>query len=568
MKQIKYYNVPRYKTLQEMLINSAKNFGDKLALEDIKKTPIQRVTYNSLLDNVCKFGNALGNADLPERTHVALIGENRVQWAISYLAITSFNMVVVPIDKNLHENEILNIIHESDAEAVIFSDTFSSLFSEEHFALKKIKAFVCMDETDANEKFLIMKEMIDSEASVDISAFPEINDEDTSEIIFTSGSLGHAKGVMLTQKNLVSNLHDMLAMIQMLPSDRFLSVLPIHHTYECTCGMLCPLYSGSSVHYTRSLKTIVDDMNKVHATLMLGVPLLFDKMYKGITKAIEADKTKSKVVPVLQKVTNVAEKLGAKNIKKKIFNEVHKKFGGAIRLFIAGGAAPDPAVAKGLREFGFNFLQGYGLTETSPILAVNRLDAFKDDAAGLPLPSVELKINNPNEEGIGEVFAKGPNVMKGYYKNEELTKEVFENGWFKTGDIGFIDDDGFLHINGRAKNVIISKSGKNVFPEEIEELLNRSEFILESAVYGAEDKKQGEIITAQIVPDSESFMRYAEEKGIKLTDEVIKVKIKEEVDAVNQILTPYKRIQKFIVREHEFEKTTTHKIKRHLLNKD
>ncbi len=568
MKQIKYYNVPRYKTLQEMLINSAKNFGDKLALEDIKKTPIQRVTYNSLLDNVCKFGNALRNADLPERTHVALIGENRVQWAISYLAITSFNMVVVPIDKNLHENEILNIIHESDAEAVIFSDTYSSLFSEEHFALKKIKAFVCMDETDANEKFLIMKEMIDSEASVDISAFPEINDEDTSEIIFTSGSLGHAKGVMLTQKNLVSNLHDMLAMIQMLPSDRFLSVLPIHHTYECTCGMLCPLYSGSSVHYTRSLKTIVDDMNKVHATLMLGVPLLFDKMYKGITKAIEADKTKSKVVPVLQKVTDIAEKLGAKNIKKKIFNEVHKKFGGAIRLFIAGGAAPDPAVAKGLREFGFNFLQGYGLTETSPILAVNRLDAFKDDAAGLPLPSVELKINNPNEEGIGEVFAKGPNVMKGYYKNEELTKEVFENGWFKTGDIGFIDDDGFLHINGRAKNVIISKSGKNVFPEEIEELLNRSEFILESAVYGAKDKKQGEIITAQIVPDSESFMRYAEEKGIKLTDEVIKVKIKEEVDAVNQILTPYKRIQKFIVREHEFEKTTTHKIKRHLLNKD
>ncbi len=568
MKQIKYFDVPQYKTLQEMLINSAADFGDKLALEDIKETPIKRATYNELLDYVLRFGKALQDTELLERTHVALIGENRVQWAIAYLTVTAFNMVVVPIDKNLHENEILNIIHESDAEAVIFSDTYSSLFSEEHFALKRIKTFVCMDETDANEKFMIMKEMIDSEENVDKSIFPEINDEEVSEIIFTSGSLGHAKGVMLTQKNLVSNLHDMLSMIQMLPSDRFLSVLPIHHTYECTCGMLCPLYSGSSVHYTRSLKTIVDDMNKVHATLMLGVPLLFDKMYKGITKAIEADKTKSKVVPVLQKITNVAEKIGFKSVKKKIFKEVHDKFGGSIRLFIAGGAAPDPAVAKGLREFGFNFLQGYGLTETSPILAVNRLDAFKDDAAGLPLPSVKLKINNPNPDGIGEVFAKGPNIMKGYYKNEELTKEAFEDGWFKTGDIGFIDEDGFLHINGRAKNVIISKSGKNVFPEEIEELLNRSEFILESAVYGAKDKKQGELITAQIVPDSEAFMKYAEENGIKLTDEVIYNKIKEEVDAANRILTSYKRIQKFIVREHEFEKTTTHKIKRHLLNKD
>ncbi len=565
MKPIKYYNVPRYENLQQMVINSAQKFGDKLALEDLKETPIPKVSYNELLENVLRFGKAIRSLDILERTHIALIGENRVQWSIGYLAITSFNMVVVPIDKNLHDNEILNIIHESDAEAVIFSDTFSPLFSEEHFALKRIKAFICMDETDKNEKFEIMKELIDNESDANISDFPSINNEDVGEIIFTSGSLGHAKGVMLTQKNLISNLHDMLAMIQMLPQDRFLSVLPIHHTYECTCGMLCPLYSGSSVHYSRSLKTIVDDMNKVHATLMLGVPLLFDKMYKGIMKAIDADKTKKKIVPILQSITGVGEKIGIKNLKRNVFKEVHEKFGGAIRLFIAGGAAPDPEVAKGLRKFGFNFLQGYGLTETSPILAVNRLDAFKDDAAGLPLPSVELKIHNPNDEGIGEVYAKGPNVMKGYYKNPKLTEETFDDGWFKTGDMGFIDEDGFLHINGRAKNVIISKNGKNVFPEEIEELLNRSPYILESAVVGTKDAKQGELITAQIVPDSEAFMKYAEELAEQLSEKLIYDKIKTEIDSINQQLTSYKRIQKFEIREQEFEKTTTHKIKRHLL---
>ncbi len=568
MQQIKYFNVPRYNSLQEMIINSAKKFGDKLALEDIKRTPISRISYNELLENILRFGKAIQELDIPERTHIALIGENRTQWAISYLTITSFNMVVVPIDKNLKENEILNIIHESDTEAVIFSDTFSSLFSEEHFALKRIKAFICMDETDTNEKFYVMKELIDNTDKPDVNIFPKINNEELAEIIFTSGSLGHAKGVMLSQKNLISNLQDMLGMIQMLPSDRFLSVLPIHHTYECTCGMLCPLYSGSSVHYTRSLKTIVDDMNKVRATLMLGVPLLFDKMYKGITKAISADKTKAKVVPVLQKVTGIAEKLGMKSLKKKVFKEVHNKFGGEIRLFIAGGAAPDPEVAKGLRAFGFNFLQGYGLTETSPILTVNRLDAFKDDAAGLPLPSVTIKINNPNEEGVGEVYAKGPNIMLGYYKNEKLTQESFDEDWFRTGDMGFIDEDGFLHINGRAKNVIISKNGKNVFPEEIEEILNRSEFIAESVIYGAKDEKEGELIAAQIVPDVETFMKYSDENGIKLSDEVIYSKIKEEVDAINQMLTSYKRIRKFSIRENEFEKTTTHKIKRHMLNKE
>ena len=371
---------------------------------------------------------------------------------------------------------------------------------------------------------------------------------------------------MLSQKNLATNLHDMLSMLMMYPEDRFLSVLPIHHTYECTCGMMCPLFAGSSIHYAISLKTVVDDIQKVKATILLGVPLLYDKKFKRISKAITEDKVKSKVVPVLVKATNIFPAVGVKDIKKKIFAEIHKKFGGHIRVFIAGGAAPDPLVAKGLREFGFNFLQGYGLTETSPILALNQLDNFKDDAAGVLLPSVQVKIVDKDADGIGEVYAKGENVMLGYYKNEQITKEAFEDGWFKTGDLGYFDKDNFLHISGRKKNVIISKSGKNVFPEEIEDILNRSPFILESLVYGEKDEKQGETIAVKIVVDAEAFIQISENENVNINDELIKKQIAKVIDDTNKQLTSYKRIQKFYIRENEFEKTTTQKIKRYLVN--
>jgi len=566
-KDLQLYDVPKIVSIQDMVIQSAQKYGSKLALEDLNITPLQTVDYNGLLDNILKFGTALQSLGLNERAHIAIIGENRVQWAISFLTCMCFNYVAVPIDKMLTENEILNIIHESDSEAIIFSENYADLIAEHKTSLKKLKQMICMDKTSANG-FLIMMDLINKSKRCSINDLPKINPEEMAEIIFTSGSLGRAKGVMLSQKNLAANLVDMVSMLMMYPEDKFLSVLPMHHTYECTCGMMCPIYSGSSVHYARSLKTIVDDIQKVKATMLLGVPLLFDKMFKRITKAISDDKVKSKIVPPLVKLTNIIAKAGAKDIKKKIFKEMHEKFGGHVRIFIAGGAAPDPMVAKGLREFGFTFLQGYGLTETAPILALNRLDAYKDDAAGLPLPSVELKIHNPSEEGNGEIFAKGPNVMLGYYKNQKLTDDVFEGEWFKTGDIGYMDQDGFLHINGRKKNVIISKSGKNIFPEEIEDILNRSPYIMECLVYGEKDLKQDEIIAVQLVVNAESFIELSESKGIEINDDLINKVIAEEVERANKQLAPYKQIRQFNLREKEFEKTTTQKIKRYLVGKE
>jgi long-chain acyl-CoA synthetase len=565
MKEIKLNKIKKIASVQEMVLYSAERFSDKLALEDLNITPINRVTYEELLNNIKRFGNSLKKLGINERTHIAIIGENRVQWSISFLTTMCFNYVAVPIDKNLNQNEIFNIIHESDAEVIIFSESYKELFETTHISLKRLKHFICMDEVSTDSNFLEMKKLIKESELIVNKELPKINPEDLAEIIFTSGSLGRAKGVMLSQKNLAANLHDMLSMLMMYPEDRFLSVLPIHHTYECTCGMMCPLFAGSSIHYARSLKTVVDDIQKVKATILLGVPLLYDKMFKRISKAISDDKVKSKVVPVLVKATNFIQSVGIKDIKKKLFAEIHNKFGGHIRVFIAGGAAPDPLVAKGLREFGFSFLQGYGLTETSPILALNQLDNFKDDAAGIPLPSVELKIVNKDQDGIGEVYAKGDNVMLGYYKNDSITKEAFEDGWFKTGDLGYFDKDGFLHISGRKKNVIISKSGKNVFPEEIEDILNRSPFVLESLVYGEHDDKQGETIAVQIVVDAEAFIQISESQNIAIDDSLIKKTIANVIDETNKQLTSYKRIQKFYIREHEFEKTTTQKIKRYLV---
>jgi long-chain acyl-CoA synthetase len=520
-KEIKLYSVPKINSIQDMVLQSAKKFGSKIALEDLNNTPIGRVSYNELLENILRFGSALKELGIKERTHIAVIGENRVQWAIAYLTCMCFNYVVVPIDKNLTTNEIMNILHESDSEAIVFAGSYSSMMAEGRSFLKRLKHFICMDETSEEKDFLIMTEMIRESKAITSEQMPSIDAEALAEIIFTSGSLGRAKGVMLSQKNLATNLMNMVSMLLITEEDRFLSVLPMHHTYECTCGMLCPLYCGASAHYARSLKTVVDDIQKVKATIMLGVPLLYDKMFRRIIKGIKEDKVKSIVVPPLVKFTNLFSLVGLSNIKKKVFAELHEKFGGSVRVFIAGGAAPDPMVAKGLREFGFAFVQGYGLTETSPILTLNRLDNFKDDAAGLPLPNVQIKINNPDENGSGEVWAKATSVMLGYYKNEKATTDTFFDGWFKTGDIGFIDSDGFLHINGRKKNVIISKSGKNVFPEEIEDLLNRSPYILESLVYGEKDSKQDEIIAVQIVVDAEAFIEFASSRELQITHELI-----------------------------------------------
>jgi long-chain acyl-CoA synthetase len=562
--QLKLFEVPHISSIQELIISSCEKYKNKIALEDFTDYPVAKVSYGQLYEDIIKFGKSLFDLGLKERDHIAVIGENRVQWGITYLTAMMFNLVIVPVDKNLSSNEMINILHESGTKAIVFSESFRQTICEMKEVLPNLKHLISMDLKENEQMCHSMIRMIEKQHSLDIK-LPVVNPEDLAEIIFTSGSLGRAKGVMLSQKNLSSNLMGMVSMIRIVSEDRFFSVLPIHHTYECTCGLLCPLYVGASTHFSRSLKTILEDIQQAKPTVMLGAPLLFNKMYAKIMKGIDEDKIKSKVVNPIIKITNFLELAGWKNSKKLFLKELHKKFGGEIRLFVVGGAAPNPKVAKGFREFGFKFVQGYGLTETSPILALNRLDNFKDDAAGLPLPGVDIRIDQPDKNGVGEIFAQGNNIMLGYYNNRKLTDEVFDNGWFKTGDLGFIDKEGFLHLSGRKKSVIIANNGENVYPEEIEDLLNRSPFILESMVYGQKDEKHDEIIAAQIVTNSETFIEYSSKNNVKITPELINEIISEAVSSTNKQVAVFKRIKKFYIRENEFEKTTTQKIKRHLV---
>lgn len=563
------FSVPQLASLQDVVRGSAARQGDKLALEDLNETPIPRVTYGELREKVIAFGQALRRIGLEERDHVAVIGENRVQWMITYLAAATFNFVVVPIDKSLKENEVLTILHASDAKGVVFSESHRDTILTLAHAVKGLRAFVDMDLPARDGKVHSMTELIAAErVEKGRDPFPAINPEEVAVLVFTSGSMGRAKGVMLSQRNISSNLMAMLSMIELLPEDRFLSVLPIHHTYECTCGQLCPLTVGASIHYARSLKTVLEDLQRVRATILLGVPLLYDKMYKRIVAAIEEKRIASLLIKPMAGVASLAEALGAQGLRKKLFHAVHEKFGGALRILIVGAASPSPEVGRGMRSLGFTFIQGYGLTETSPIVALNRLRKFRDDAAGIPLPGLEVRIVEPDDEGRGEIVVRGPSVMLGYYQNEEATRQVLKDGWFATGDYGYFDGDGFLHISGRKKNVIVAANGKNVFPEELEDQVNAIPFVLESAVYGAKGPNGDEEICVMVVPNAETFLEHAEKTHTRVTKEWIEDVVNQEIRALNRRLPLYKQIRRVRIKDSEFEKTTSMKIKRYLLHQE
>jgi long-chain acyl-CoA synthetase len=579
LEEYPLYDVAEVRTLRDVLLRGARLHASRPALADLNPTPLRALSYAETVSVVARFGMALRRLGVRPRDHVAVISENRVQWGVAYLASVCFDFVAVPIDRNLKENEILTILRASDSRAAVFSENFRDMFEGFRHSVPSLEILVDMDLPARRDGLASMTETIAAEtppegpaggrataADVWEAVFPDTDPRAMSVIVFTSGSMGSAKGVMLSQESICANLVGMLRMVEILPSDRFLSVLPIHHTYECTCGFLCPLVAGASVHYARSLKSVADDMVAVEPTIVLGVPLLFDKMYRRIMLAIEEKKAVSMLLKPLLGLVTLLETAGASGLRRKLFHEVHARFGGAIRLLIVGGAAPDPEVAAGFRALGFGFIQGYGLTETAPILALNRVRKFRDEAAGLPLPGVTLRIENPDGEGRGEILASGPNVMLGYYKNEAATRAVLHDGWFATGDVGSIDEYGFLHINGRKKNVIIARNGENVFPEEIEEHVNKIPCVLECMVYGDRSEKDDEIIAVVIVPDANAVYDHFSASARDVTSETVRQFMQDEIGRLNRHLPVHKQIRKVQIKDSEFEKTTTQKIKRYLVS--
>ena len=558
------YEVRDIADIKDMLAQSISLYGQKPAFLVKKKSggPYTPVTYAELGNDVEALGTAFLSLGLADKK-IAVIGENRYEWAISYLAAVTGKSTVVPLDKELPAEDIGNLLTRADVSCIVYSgklaDTVLKLCGE----LSNPPVLVNMDLAADNDFERSLQALMKLGAELAANGNTEFRDakiapEQPQILLFTSGTTDIPKGVMLSHTNIVTDLKAMCQMIYIDDHDIFLSVLPLHHTYECTCGFLCALYRGCTIAHCEGLKHILQNMKEAGATMMLGVPAMFELMYKRLWATAKKNGLEKK----LRLGLKVSAVLGALHIdvRKKLFQQIHDTLGGNVRLFISGAAAIDPAVSKGFRNFGISFLQGYGITECAPIVAVNRDKAYQDSAAGLAMPCLDLNIADKDADGIGEIVCRGKNVMLGYYQNEEATKQVFENGWFHTGDLGYLDPDGFLHITGRKKNVIVTKNGKNIFPEELETLLGRNPYVLESMIVGEFEPSDGETyLRAQIVPN---FEHIRDAHG-ELSAEEIQKLMEQAVKEVNDRNPLYKYIRRVTVREKEFEKTTTKKIQRY-----
>lgn len=569
MKNAPLYEVRPISSLKELLDSSASIYGDKTAFLAKPKgsESYQPISYKQYKSDVDSLGTALLQLGLNGK-RIAMIGENRYEWAVSYLAVVNGTGIAVPLDRELPENEIENLLVRANVSAVIFSN-----YNREqvlHIAQRNsfVEHYICMDGSSGDLSSILSfsdllhkgREALESGDTRFTQA--EIDREAMNMLLFTSATTDKSKAVMLSHRNICTNLMSMSSMLNIVPSDIFLSVLPIHHTYECTCGLLCPIYRGAAVAFCEGLRHIPKNLIESKATVMLGVPLIFEAMYRRIWDQAAKKPGAVKKLRTGIRISNLLRKLGI-DITKKLFAPLYDSLLGNVRLFISGAAGIDPHVAKGFREFGILFVQGYGLTECSPIVALNRDVDFRDSAAGLPLPGLEIRIDNPGPDGIGEIVVKGPSVMMGYYENTAATEAVFRDGWFHTGDLGYMDNEKFVYITGRKKNVIVTKNGKNIYPEEIETLLNRSEYVKECMVFGKYDEVFGDmVVSATIVPNMEKIEE--EFKDNPLSKEQINELIHREVKAVNKSLVTYKYIKDFTLRDQEFAKTTTKKIKRYM----
>ncbi len=535
------------KYLGEVFEKSVKKYPDKLAL----KKGDSAYTYSQLKTEVIKLKNYLLSLGLEKGDTFAVFGENRPEWAIGYLGIVSAGLVCVPVDRMLSEAEVLHILRYSEARGIIASENRLEIVESVKSELTGLEHVVPMDTIK------------DLKAEKDISV-TDIDPDSLAVLLFTSGTTGMSKAVMLSHSNIISNLRAIDHVIKIDENDTLVSIIPMHHTFEGTTGFLLPLYKGAAVYYLPSLKPT--DLNatlkEAQVTCFIAVPLIFEKVLAGVHKKVAHSPLPTKVM--FSAISGIGSVI--KFLRKPLFAKVRREMGlGNLRIACAGGAALTEKVAQGLKMLALPIIQGYGLTETSPVIAVSPLGRVKIASVGPPLPGIEVKIDDPDENGIGEIVVRGPNVMLGYYKNQKATDEILKNGWFYTGDLGYLDDDGFLFITGRKKSLIVTQTGKNVYPEELEEKLIKSHWIQEVLVVPRLDPKtKKESICALIFPDYELLEQYSIAKGVELSGEDVQSIFKEEVKKVNEELPAYKKITEFEIREEEFPKTTTQKIKRHL----
>ena len=570
-KNKKNYEGTNYSTIKKIFINSSKEYADRtFLLEKFNpKDDWTEITYNQFKNEVIGLGTALTRKLNLKDKRVVIIGENTHHWYVSYMTMLCGVGIAVPVDKELPENEIENVIRRSKASAVIFSTKKAEVIKKVAENLSEVKYFIQMNSKSEIEGRFVGLDYLIEEGKALVNGGDnsfmniEIDPDEFKVLIFTSGTTSNAKGVMLCNRNLAQNVNAATAYVKLTPEDRLMSILPLHHTYESSIGFLLPFAMGCSISVCQGLKHIVSDLKETKPTALLTVPLLVENLYKKINANIVKSK-KDGLVNSMIHLTNALKTVGV-DIKRKVFNEIYENLGGRIRIIVSAAAPIDAKIGKWIEDIGILFLQGYGLTETAPIAALTPDFETKVGSAGKAVVGAELRIDNPNENGEGEVLIKSKTLMLGYYEDEEATNEAIfeENGerWFRSGDVGYMDKDGFLYITGRSKNVIVTQNGKNIYPEEIELLLAKHNEIKECMVYGKEVEGQKELtITARVIPNYEEI---EEKYGKNLSEEEIYKIIWNQIKEVNKGLTSYKAIKKLEIKHDEFVKTTTMKIKRY-----
>jgi len=569
----KNYIKTNYKTIKEVFIRSKEKYAnDVFILEKFNpKEEFTKITYKEFADNVIALGTALTNKYNLKGERVIIIGENTYNWYVSYMAMLCGAGIAVPVDKELPPNEIENVINRAKASAVIYSSKKKDVIKKIEDKLPAVKYFIQMNSNDKLEGRdvgfnTLLKEGQELVNKGDNSYMDiEIDPEEFKVLIFTSGTTSNSKGVMINNRNLAENINAVSTYVKLTEEDRLFSVLPLHHTYESSIGFLLPMANGCSIAVCQGLKHIVPDLQETKPTAMLAVPLLIESLYKKINKTIEKS-GKAGLVNSMMHITNALKSVGI-DIKRKVFSEIYANLGGNLKIIVSAAAPIDAKVGKWVQDLGISFLQGYGLTETAPIAALTPEYNPRVGSAGKAVNCAELKIDNPNEKGEGEVLIKSQTLMIGYYEDEEATEEVIEvdeNGdrWFHSGDVGYLDNDGFLFITGRIKNVIVTQNGKNIYPEEIELLLGEVPEIKECMVYGKPQEGEKElVISVKVIPNYEEIEA---KHGKDLTDKQIYDIIWEQIKLVNRKLTSYKAIKNLEIKKDEFVKTTTMKIKRYV----
>ena len=555
----------RYETMQDVFKDVTVKFKDNVLITQKfdHKGKFEDITYGKFRDDVIGFGTGLIEYLGLRDKRVVIISETTYEWYVSYMAMLCGVGIAVPMDKELPENEFENLVKRSKASAIIYSSRKKELIDKVRDRLDGIEYFIEMySDSDLNGKDVGFEQVkkIGSklyENGNNSLLDTKIDKDEFKVLIFTSGTTSASKGVMLCNRNLTENIYAAGSYVNVRQDDRLFSVLPLHHTYESTIGFLFPFARGASVAVCEGLKYIVPNLKETKPTAMIAVPLLIESLYKKINQTIKKS-GKETLVNSMIHVTNALKLVGI-DIKKKVFAEIYDNLGGNIRIIVSAAAPIDKKIGKWIEDIGIEFLQGYGLTETAPIAALTPESDPHIGSVGKAVVCAELKIKDPNENGEGEVLIKSSTLMLGYYEMEEETKKaISEDGWFNSGDVGYLDKDGFLYITGRSKNVIVTANGKNIYPEEIELVLGKIPYISECMVYG-KGEKDDLTVSVKVIPNYEYI---AENVKKDMTDEEIYNLIWEEIKKVNKTLTSYKAIKYLEIKKDEFEKTTTMKIKR------